>query len=82
MFHFYRVLLCFFMLLVTISATNHSVKPLVIYIHETIYSAQKEYLTKLCDFPILLKPFSGADLLTKALLEGKESKADVIWGLE
>ncbi len=82
MSHFYRALLCFFMLLLNVSATNHPVKPLVIYIHETIYSTQKEYLTKLCDFPILLKPFSGADLLGKVLWGREKLKADVIWGLE
>ncbi|NCP62036.1 MAG: thiamine ABC transporter substrate-binding protein [Alphaproteobacteria bacterium] len=57
-------------------------KPLVVYIHETLYVTQKEALVKHCSFPLILKPFSGSDLVGKILLEGKHLKADVVVGLE
>ena len=57
-------------------------RPLVIYVHEIIYSAEKERLEKNCEFPFMLKPFSGAGLLSRILIEGNKSKADVVLGLE
>ena len=82
MSHFYRALLCYFMLLPTLLATDPTTKPLVVYIHETLYSVHKERLERLCHFPVLLKPSSGSDLLAKTLLEKKAPRADVIVGLE
>lgn len=67
-------------------ATPHkpplSQRPLVVYIHETLYVTQKEILEKQCGFPLILKPFSGGDLIGKVLLEGSNLKADVVVGIE
>lgn len=62
--------------------TQHSQEPLVVYIHETLYVTQKDTLEKQCDFPFVLKPFSGGDLVGKILLEGERLKADVVVGIE
>ncbi len=59
-----------------------SPKPLVVYIHETLYVTQKETLEKQGDFSVILKPFSGSDLVGKILLEGSTLKADVVVGIE
>lgn len=60
---------------------KHSQSPLLVYVHETIYSAQKERLEKLCPFPVILKAFPGADLLGKIILERDTPKADIVLGL-
>ncbi len=76
---FYRVLLCLFLFTPSLCAKE---KPLVVYVHESIYILQQDLLTQQCDFPLILKSFSGADLLAKALLEKGNGRADVIVGLE
>lgn len=57
-------------------------RPLVVYIHETLYVTQKEILAESCDFPIIFKSFSGADLVAKLTLERSRTKADIVLGLE
>ena len=76
---FYQTLLSLFVLIHPVCATK---APLVVYIHETIYLSQRDTLMKHCEFPLVLKPFSGADLLSRTLLEKGSGKADIIVGLE
>ena len=79
---FILLVLASFEALATPLKTSSSQRPLVVYIHETLYVTQKEILEKQCDFPLILKPFSGGDLVGRILLEGSSLKADVVVGIE
>ncbi|HBN22172.1 MAG TPA: hypothetical protein DD412_02930 [Holosporales bacterium] len=79
---FFLSLLISFSVVAAPNKIDSSQKPLVVYIHETLYVTQKETLEKQCDFPFVLKPFSGSDLIGKILLEDEHLKADVVVGVE